>query len=1109
MNTHFRMGTILPFIIILALVLSALTPGVAFAEGEAPESPALPPAELTQATADPVAEVPAAVSLLAENNAVLVQQDVVQPLASQSALTILCDPDPWFYCTNCPGGKSPVYASFALAVANWNALQGFGYIYMDSTPASTDPATVVINGSLPGMSTLKGLMLNPTHTYSTTTGIVNGSFEIFNFTKGFLVQGINIHSTLDNIAALQFRDNKGVIKIIDVEIWNTAAGGKGIYIRDHTGGIELERVNVRETKGSGAFMDNCGMGTTCTATGTIKITNSSFYKNGSANVNNMGLSIESASPIILNGVSAYQNIGQGAVITAYKTLTIKNSAFAETDNLGNSGATYGAGLRVSDLSTGSVTIENVLLSMNDGSGAWIQTSGNVTLKKVQALNNGYMGIRLGSIGSEVKTVNISDSVFTSNLNVNLSVYSVGAVMLTNVNASGSVTKEGANIQNSLAASALPITIINSVFNDNTGHGIILNSNGVVTINSISLNNNKGENGASITGKAITFLSSYGPNVIANNTKTGLYISTEGNLVMNNVQAYSNGQWGVTTNYVGGTILWNKGGAWNNGVGTTLGGGAELDNISTFGLVKNITLKDVVFDGNLDKGGLKINTGGMVTITNISASNNREEGILIYASAVSILRTLPTGANTINANNKGGLKIFADKNVTLLRIQADFNNDGNGAEIKSDAGSVNISGTTGMLASFSETNGDDTGEGIGLWIDAGGAVKLINVKASENYNSGAEIFSNAGVTISGLKNEFSGNSREDGTFTDSVGLKIVTPGSVTLLNTVAENNALSGASIDNRSGTGKVTINATVSGLVSSFSGNGGVGLAIDSKGAVTLNKVEASHNFDSGAEINNDEAPTSQKVTIFSSDFNGNHGDGLYVFSGGMITLNQLIASGNTRYGIGVENSSPSAGQVAQPVSVRTITANDNGANGLYIGSESSVTVINITANGNADYGLTIESGYHDNDKPVLVLGKNQFNENNGGIYIISKGIVTITGVEAGANAAEDGIYIETEKQVTISNSWIYGNYNGIQISYAPVTISNVTSMGNGYYGLNIQYVPVGGKVKLVNSSFIFNPNYYGFYISFDDGSEADFSMKNVTYYGNNLTGTENYDISY
>lgn len=1105
MNTHFRMGTILPFIIILALVLSALTPGVAFAEGEAPESPALPPAELTQATADPVAEVPAAVSLLAENNAVLVQQDVVQPLASQSALTILCDPDPWFYCTNCLGGKSSTFASFTLAVANWNALQGFGYIYMDSTPESTDLATVSIDGSAAGMSTLKGIMLNPAHTYTTTTGIVNGSFEIFNFTKGFLIQGINIHSTLNSTAALFFQDNKGVIKIIDVEIWNTALGGRGIYIRDHTGGIELERVNVRDTKGSGAVMDNCGTGTTCAATGTIKITNSSFYKDGSASVNNMGLSIESASPVILNGVSAYQNTGQGAVITAYKTLTIKNSAFAETDNLGNSGATYGAGLRVSILSTGSVTLENVLLSENGGSGAWIQTSGNVTLKKVQSLNNGHMGILLEGIGS----VNISDSVFTRNSNNNLSVYSVGAVKLTNVNASGSDTKEGANIQNSLAASALPITIINSVFNDNTGHGIILNSNGVVTINSISLNKNKGENGASITGKVITFLSSYGPNVIANNTKTGLYISTEGNLVMNNVQAYSNGQWGVTTNYVGGTILWNKGGAWKNGVGTTLGGGAELDNISTFGLVKNITLKDVVFDGNLDKGGLKIKTGGVVTITNISASNNREEGILIYASAVSILRTLPTGANTINANNKGGLKIFADKNVTLLRIQADFNNDGNGAEIKSDAGSVNISGTTGMLASFSETNGDDDGEGIGLWIDAGGAVKLINVKASENYNSGAEIYASSGITISGLKNEFSGNSREDGTFTDSVGLKIVTPGSVTLLNTVVENNALGGASIDNRSGTGKVTISATVSGLVSSFSGNGRVGLAIDSKGAVTLTKVEASSNLDSGAEINNDEAPTSQKVTITSSSFNGNHVDGLYVFSGGMITLNQLIASGNTSYGIGVENSSPSAGQVAQPVSVRTITVNDNRANGLYIGSESSVTVINITANGNADYGLTIESDYHVNDKPVLVLGKNQFNENNGGIYIISKGIVTITGVEAGANEAEDGIYIDTEKQVTISNSWIYGSYNGIEINNAPVNISNVTSMGNGYYGLNIQYVPVGGKVKLVNSSFIFNPNYYGFYISFDDGSETDFSMKNVTYYGNNITGTENYDISY
>jgi len=200
--------------------------------------------------------------------------------------------------------------------------------------------------------------------------------------------------------------------------------------------------------------------------------------------------------------------------------------------------------------------------------------------------------------------------------------------------------------------------------------------------------------------------------------------------------------------------------------------------------------------------------------------------------------------------------------------------------------------------------------------------------------------------------------------------------------------------------------------------------------------------------------------------------------------------------------------QVYSPITILNSMFSGNGVDGAYVRSGNKITVSNVTGNDNGGSGMYISLEDKLTLPPaILVSGKNQFVVNGAnGLEVSSYGLVTISGVESGNNGS-DGVNVVTYKQVTISNSWVYGNWNGIYVEDAPVTINNVTSMGNGWYGLDIEYVPVGGKVKLYNSTFILNGSY-GINVDFEGGVEADFIMSNVNYFGNN-GGGENLYISY
>jgi len=1136
----------MPVILITILLFSLFTAQVVSAEGEIPELPEPPVGDAQTNLSSSNDDPQRAAALLAENNAELVTEKEGKPLTSQYAISSLCNSDPWYLGAACPGGKclytTTDYGVNALKVAleNWSSNKGYGYLFIESYGSPYTLNHYQIDAAT-GYASLKGLKWDE-------AGInkprIQGSLEITNFTSGFEINGLYIHTDA-SYPILSFMNNKGLVKLNNVEISDSFRSG--IVINNHSGSVTINQVYVHDNKYNGIEINNCGSGISCLNTGYIQLSNSTIYSNGTNGVDYSGLKIMTAGAVTVNGLTVANNYGKAGIeIQAKNSLTVKNSAIVDTLLGGLPQINNGIGLYLLSGSTGNILFENVLFKNNEGSGTWIETTGNITLKKVQGFNNGYFGVNIGNADLIMKTaggkaVSISDSIFSNNNNMNLMVLASGAVTLSNVNVQYSVNKYGAHLDNSLALTPQPIIITDSQFNYNKERGLSIFSKGEIKLNGIQIHDNTGINEAfyasnSVTGvsSGITFLNTLGSNQVFNNAdaKLAISLSTNGNLLINSLQVFNNGGDGLIAEHVGGTITWNGGGAWNNGQRLMLnyGVGAKLDN-STASLPKAVNLRDLNFSRNLtgtlttsfDKGiGLYISSKGTVTITNIAANFNALGGVVIDAMSgagnVNILFTQPSGYNSFSNNKGTGIKIDSIGKILLNRVQAN-DNKGAGA-ILNAYGTITITGTSSQPSLFNGNEGyydSIYGSFAGLQIEhANGVVKITNLQANENLGSGVYINANGPIILDGQRNEFNLNSEEGVSIEQQYGLYIDrSNGSVLLLNIVADSNHGGGVYIRNLEGSAGVTLNSTIAGFTSQIINGQGdftnrYGLYIESSGAILLNRLNISENSNPAASIVNTWASISKPVTVTNSNFNQNNGNGLHIISAGAIVLNKVTASDNTNgaYGASLYNDTINLGQTYSPITIINSKFNNNDDDGVDAQTRKALTITSVTASGNGEYGLFLRNDSGDGS-PVLVNGSNHFLANaSEGIYIRSTGIVTASGIESGRNNS-DGIYIETVKQVTLSNTWVYNNAYGIYISSAPVSIVNITSMANTDSGLYIEYVPTGGKVKLTNSSFIYNPNSYGFEIHFDSGLPTDFVMSNVNYFGNNLGSDAYYLVSY
>lgn len=672
----------------------------------------------------------------------------------------------------------------------------------------------------------------------------------------------------------------------------------------------------------------------------------------------IGLLINSRGTITVNNVLSYKNGAKGVVL---------DNTYAE--GTATPGVNFSAGRFV----------------YNGDTGLEVHTKGTITAKNIGAYENlalfdaamGYgTWLESTTAGKAVSVINIKPTVenyvpgFEENAAGGLEIRSKGAVTLTNVQSYGNDNGHGISILTTGSTGNITLSTVTGIYNTN-GHGILIEN---------------------LTGTANVKITDSGA---SDNTLDGFHINVRGTIVLNKVWSESN----------------QGRGAWlhNETVPTTATPGVTITNIP---LTSNVFY--LGFTDN-DKGGLEINSKGLVTLTNVIASWNSGSGAVIAnnngTSDVRINSSYFDSNIDDGAGGGYGLQVSSLGSIILNKGGAS-GNFLRGAHLDNDLGGDSpIKAVT--ITNFVFDNNGATGVGI----TSNGVVTLTNVGASGNTYYGAYIRNGASNVF--VKSSGSGSN----TFSDNgySGLDIRTSGTISLAKVNAVGNTGGyGAQIGE---TDARTSNVTV--LSSTFDQNLFTGLRIYSMGTVTLNGVSAFDNSSTGVYIQNETAGTPMNVIVSKSSFVENT-QGLVVWSKGMVTLNGITSLGN---GIGADiNNTYGTAGVSVLSTLGANTFNGNSSRGLYIRSNGNIILSNVTANGNANNGIEIDNNQSGSGTGYVTLTKvTTWSNNYRGISIVTNNYVTIDGVSSVMNGTVGqtyaGVFVLTNgHNLTIKNSLISSN---------------------------------------------------------------------------------------
>ncbi len=797
------------------------------------------------------------------------------------------------------------------------------------------------------------------------------------------------------------------VTLNDLLITGTSEG-TGLYVHT-TKKITILRVDASGNTGNGAKLSN-GAGT-----GDVLITSSTFSSNNYPGpfIDATGLEVNSHGVITLSSVIASDNERYGAELTNSLGILTKNVTLA----------------------TGTFQFNN-----NGSAGLVIYSRGLISLKDIDAIGNGADGIYIDNTSSTLaQGVTLTGTnVVGENGEDGLDILSEGPINLNNL-ISNSNGDWGVELDNTFATSAQPVSVSgSSEFKFNDGGGLSVNSNGIITINNVSATDNG--TGVYLDNDGFDFSSDVnvtGSNLFDRNGYNGLVVWSKGAIKVSNISASGNG------------LVDEGDGAYLNNTGATT--------------PKPVTLTGVNWFGSNEWSGLRIFSDGVISLANVTASNNLGgDGIFVdnAADPTKPQAVILSGTTKAKSNFDDGLDINTYGAVTIAGIIATDNGDF-GAYITKYGGSsaafLTITGTSTFTDNL----------GTGLYAEGLGPISLNNITADFNHEFGAQLLNttSGNVTITGT-NSFSNNWGD-------AGLSIESAGSIKLYNFDAMYNLAGyGLNFNNAYGTGNVTIITSLANWCNGIDGNGLSGVEIWSLGTVAVsNLCGGDGNGLDGVRINNRFAATPKSVTVSGiyNNFENNARDGLVIYSKGPVTLSNIVANDNvgygdglTGYGVYVDNS---FGGTAQPVTLNGVNQfNNNGLDGVHIYSLGAIKLNQTTATGNGDEGASLENRYSSTPQTVMLTGTNTFNENWGeGLYIKSKGAVTISNITASYNGSNTlpldywdgyGAFIQntysylTPQNVTITGYGIFeGNvYSGLEIySWGNISVANLHAEGNGF----------------------------------------------------------------
>ena len=436
--------------------------------------------------------------------------------------------------------------------------------------------------------------------------------------------------------------------------------------------------------------------------------------------------------------------------------------------------------------TGNVLVSKSLFNNNQDVGLTVSSHGSITLQSVVADLNDSVGALISNHNAPTpQPVLISKSEFNGSGDRGLEVFSDGAVTLTGLtadnNASFGVTVSNDNIFSPSVAYPVTVNGVNN-FNFNQFGGLRVFSYGAIKVSKTTAHGN----GSSGIGVDLDNESSFNPQPVmvlgylnaSANDSTGLDISSKGAVIVNHVTANGNGLYGAfITNTLApsgspspvtllgvntlsgndtGLNVESKGDIKVSNLTASFNQfyGASLDNTTSVTAARVTVAGYGRFEWNGSAGsydGLIILSHGPVTLANLRANYNTEDGVNVSVGGFVAGHTAPTpiiltGVNQFNFNGRGGLaglglELSTDGKITASNLHASNNLDG-GAILD------NYSNWTGsgfpknpiILGGANVFNGN---LGDGLYADGNSAIVLAHVTANSNFGDG--IFASAGST----------------------------------------------------------------------------------------------------------------------------------------------------------------------------------------------------------------------------------------------------------------------------------------------------------------------------------------------------------------------------
>ena len=655
-------------------VLTEPAPSVIEVTPEAPllvEEPVLDPAAEALPAAEPVVEVVTGDPAVAEVAAALDEADLslvndageVLSLTSQETADVISTSDPYFIVAGVTYrflAGAGACAAYPLDICFDSVISPIGsainYIQTNGTiptdgkiyvEAGTYTENVTINGANPNLSTLKGLI--GVDGLALTT--INGTVSITNTLTGFTLSGFTING---KVYAL---NNTGTLNLENLDVNYTTLVDYPIYVDSHKGAINVKQVKSSGNRFSNYFNNTAGIYN-------ITITQSAFDNNNpsSSGFYAHGLQLYSNGTITLDGVSASNNNGSGALILQGGALTIKNSVF--NNNYATPNYFYG-GYGVFATVSKAVTVSQVIANNNEKDGIYLSTPLTVALTDVTTNNNSENGVQIYA-ASGFGAVAVSYSTFKDNNYNGLLINAKGPVTLTSVFASLN-TFNGVMVDNcqwnGSACDGTGIVTVTSLpakgegyanaFLDNTQYGLTINSKANILVENFTasgnlstyalfLSNSDGIGGVTVRSTLPGWMNTIDGNPIA----IGLNISSHGAILVDRVQSSNNGQSGIVLNS------------------------------SSAPTIKPVTVSNTIVNGN-GMYGINISTRGLVTITNVDVYDQTTagfDGLVIdttYGNGGVIIKATTGQINEFYNNGLAGVRIITNGSVTLSDIASNL------------------------------------------------------------------------------------------------------------------------------------------------------------------------------------------------------------------------------------------------------------------------------------------------------------------------------------------------------------------------------------------------------------------------------------------------------